>query len=118
MDDKERGVRATSREFARYDQVDKPHEYHLAEGADEGAFDEEYQVRGCDLGQFLRGGDEGKRRFSVELGEALQDLDTVGDPEDRRKGRSFTHELLPWFWNLVRGDFAGRLRGRGQYRQR
>ena len=74
MDDKDRGVRATSREFARYDQVDKPHDYHLAEDADEGAFDEEYQVRGCDLAQFLHGGKEGKRRFSLELGEALRDI--------------------------------------------
>lgn len=74
MDDKDRGVRATSREFARYNQVDKPQDYHLAEGADEGAFDEEYEIRGCDLGQFLHGGQEGKRRFSLELGEALRDI--------------------------------------------
>ncbi len=74
MDSKERGVRATSREFARYDQVDKPQEYHLAEGADEGAFDEEYQIRGCDLGQFRHGGAEDKQRFSQELGEALREI--------------------------------------------
>ncbi len=74
MDKKERGVRATSREFSRYDQVEKPQEYHLAEGADEGAFDEEYRILSCDLGLFLHGGDEGKHRFARELGEALRDI--------------------------------------------
>jgi isopenicillin N synthase-like dioxygenase len=74
MSDKERGVRATSREFARYDQVEKPQDYHLAEGADEGAFDEDTQIRGCDLGRFLEGGEEDRRSFARELGEALRDI--------------------------------------------
>ena len=51
-------MRATSREFARYDQVDKPQEYHLAEGADEGP-STRVPDPGCDLGQFLHGGEEG-----------------------------------------------------------
>jgi isopenicillin N synthase-like dioxygenase len=87
MDDKERGVHATSKEFARYDQVDKPQEYHLAESADEGAFDEAYEIKVCDLGRFLHGGEEAKRSFCRELGDALRDigfaiLDNTGiDPE-------------------------------------
>jgi isopenicillin N synthase-like dioxygenase len=74
MSDKERGVRATSREFARYDQVDKPQDYHLAEGADQGAFDEDYQIRSCDLGRFLEGGEDDRQGFARELGEALRDI--------------------------------------------
>jgi len=74
MDKKERGVRATSREFARYDQVEKPQEYRLAEGADEGAFDEEYRIRGHDLSLFLHGSNEEQHRFSQELGESLRDI--------------------------------------------
>jgi isopenicillin N synthase-like dioxygenase len=67
---KAEGVEATNAEFLRYDQVEKSQRYHLAEAAAE-AFDDEYQIKTCDIGRFLHGGDDDKRRFAAELGEAL-----------------------------------------------
>ncbi|PYQ09249.1 MAG: hypothetical protein DMF83_04040, partial [Acidobacteria bacterium] len=67
------GVGATNREFVRYDQVEKRQTYHLAETADGAeAFDEDYAIRTCDLGRFLRGGEADRRAFATELGEALE----------------------------------------------
>src|SRR5206468_7517785 len=67
------GVGATNREFVRYDQVEKRQTYHLAETADGAeAFDEDYAIRTCDLGRFLRGGEDDRRAFATELGEALE----------------------------------------------
>ena len=57
---KEDGVSAVNQEFIKYDQVDKPHTYHLAETGAEDEFDEDFQVPTCDLSQFLQGGDAGK----------------------------------------------------------
>jgi isopenicillin N synthase-like dioxygenase len=67
------GTRATNEEFLRYDQVEKRQRYHLAESAEE-AFDDEYRIRTCDIGRFLHGGPEDRRRFAAELGDALQDI--------------------------------------------
>jgi isopenicillin N synthase-like dioxygenase len=67
-------VDASSTEFSRYDQVDKP-EYHLAESADDpAAFDEDFRFTTCDLGRFLDGDQGDRRRFADELGEALRDI--------------------------------------------
>jgi len=72
-DRKSDGVAATNREFIRYDQVEKRQTYHLAEAADgTEAFDEDYAIRTCDLGRFLRGDDADRRAFATELGEALE----------------------------------------------
>lgn len=74
LDDKKRhGVIATNREYGRYDQVEKKQVYHLADtGADE--FDEDYEIRTCDLGLFLRGNERDRQRFVTDLGEALRDI--------------------------------------------
>ena len=75
MDDKKRhGAEATSREFARYDQVRKPQSYHLAEQDGTEAFDDEYRIRSCDIGRFLHGDAADRRTFAQELGAALQDI--------------------------------------------
>ena len=67
------GVGATNREFIRYDQVEKRQTYHLAEAADGAeAFDDDYVIRTCEIGRFLRGGDVDRRAFARELGEALE----------------------------------------------
>ncbi len=71
---KERGVRATNRDFARYDQVAKSQTYGLAEGAREERFDDDYEVRTVDLSRWTRG-DEGERAaFARELGAALEEI--------------------------------------------
>jgi isopenicillin N synthase-like dioxygenase len=73
-DRKSAGIDATNQAYARYDQVEKTQEYHLAEGRHEEAFDEDYRIRTCDLGRYLRGGDADKAAFARELGSALQDI--------------------------------------------
>ncbi|MFT4841292.1 MAG: isopenicillin N synthase-like dioxygenase [Planctomycetota bacterium] len=71
---RQRGILASSAEFTRYDQVNKP-DYHLAESAD-GAdvFDEDFEFATCDLGRFLHGDAGDKRKFADELGEAMRDI--------------------------------------------
>lgn len=64
MQSKEDGVHALNRDFIRYEQVEKRQAYHLAEGADE-QFDEEFQVKTCDL----RHPD-----FARDLGDALREI--------------------------------------------
>lgn len=72
--DEHPGPRASSAEFARYDQVGKP-DYHLAEAADRPEdFDEAFAFTTCDLGRFLRGDERDRRAFARELGEALQEI--------------------------------------------
>ncbi len=66
------GIDATNQAFARYDQVNKPHEYHLAEARHGEAFDDDYRIRTCDLGRFLRGDAADRRAFARELTDALR----------------------------------------------
>jgi isopenicillin N synthase-like dioxygenase len=76
MERKEDGIHATNQDFIRYDQVEKRQTYRLAESGtnDADEFDDQFQIRTCDLGQFLHGGEEGKRAFAHELGEALREI--------------------------------------------
>lgn len=71
-DRKVEGIDATNQAYAGYDQVRKPQEYHLAEARHHEQFDEEYRIRTCDIGRFLRGDEADRRAFARELGEALQ----------------------------------------------
>lgn len=73
-DSKQAGTKASSKEFSRYDQVDKP-AYHLAEAADGAdAFDEDFTLVTCDLGQYLHGNAADKAAFSQHLGEAMSEI--------------------------------------------
>src|SRR5437773_4554223 len=64
MKSKEDGVRALNQDFIRYEQVEKRQAYHLAEAACE-QFDEEFQVRTCDMR---------KASFAQDLGDALREI--------------------------------------------
>ncbi len=70
---KAHGVEAINQEYILYDQVEKAHTYHLAEDGQED-FDEDFQIKTCDLDQFLNGGEAGKERFAQEFGSALEDI--------------------------------------------
>ena len=72
--EKTQGIEALNRDFRKYDQVRKEHEYRLAEKKGVEEFDEDYEIRTCDLGLFLNGGESGKERFASELGEALEGI--------------------------------------------
>lgn len=73
-DRKAEGVEATNQAYARYDQVHKSQEYHLAEARHGEAFDEDYRVRTCDIGRFLDGDADDRRAFARELGQALREI--------------------------------------------
>jgi len=71
---KERGIHSENRDFQRYDQVKKDHRYHLAEHSDIEMFDDEYEIKTCDMRMFFDGGEEGKGQFALELGGALEGI--------------------------------------------
>jgi isopenicillin N synthase-like dioxygenase len=72
--DQQRGTLASSGEFSRYDQVDKP-DYHLAEAADRPEdYDEDFRFTTCDLGRFLHGDARDRDAFVEELGVAMRDI--------------------------------------------
>jgi isopenicillin N synthase-like dioxygenase len=72
-DPKAHGVDAVSTEFERFDQVGRPQEYRLAESADE-AFDDEFEIKTCDMGLFFHGGPEGQAAFAQQLGQAMEEI--------------------------------------------
>ena len=71
---KSKGVRALNQDFNRFDQVKKDQVYYLSEGAGEEAFDEDYEIKTCDLSMFLSGTEEEKQAFATQLGAALEDI--------------------------------------------
>jgi isopenicillin N synthase-like dioxygenase len=69
-----RDVTTLNSEYAHYDQVKKEQVYHLAETTGDEMFDEEFQIKTCDIGPFLHGGPEEKARFARELGSAMEEI--------------------------------------------
>jgi len=67
-------IDAKNRDFARFEQVKKEQEYRLAEAEEAEQFDEDFRIRTCDLGRFLRGNEGDRRAFARELGEALEEI--------------------------------------------
>jgi isopenicillin N synthase-like dioxygenase len=76
MESKEDGIHATNQDFIRYDQVEKRQTYRLAETGtnDLDAFDDQFQIRTCDIGRFLHGDASDKRAFAQELGDSLHEI--------------------------------------------
>jgi isopenicillin N synthase-like dioxygenase len=70
----EDGIRAKNRDFKKYEQVNKDQEYNLVEGAGQEEFDEDFEIRTCDMSLFFEGGETGKRQFAQDLGEALEGI--------------------------------------------
>ena len=68
------GIKAVNQDFSKYDQVDKQQTYKLVEDKSTDEFDEEFQIRTCDMGKFFEGGEAGKKAFAQELGEALESI--------------------------------------------
>ncbi len=71
---KEHGIEAVNQEFSRYEQVEKDQTYNLAEKEELDQFDTEYEIKTCDMNLFFNGGEEGKRQFAKDLGEALEGI--------------------------------------------
>ncbi len=72
--DQDHGTQASSSEFSRYDQVDKP-DYHLAEAADGAdAFDDEFEFTTCDISLYLHGTEAERAQFVDDLGGAMREI--------------------------------------------
>ena len=73
----EHGIKAVNQEYTQYDQVEKEQTYHLAEGGSEEEFDEETQIRTCDMRLFYHGGPGGRAQFARDIGEAMEGIGFV-----------------------------------------
>ena len=71
---KDKGIRAQNKDFGKYEQVTKNQEYNLVENTESEEFDEEYQIKTCDMKLFFEGGEAGKKEFARQLGEALEGI--------------------------------------------
>ena len=74
MKTKAEGIKAQNQDFKKYEQVKKEQEYNLVENIELDEFDEDYQIKTCDMNLFFQGGEEGKKQFAMELGEALEGI--------------------------------------------
>ena len=73
----EHGIKAVNQEYTHHDQVKKDQTYHLVESTEAEQFDEETQIKTCDMSSFYHGGAEGRAQFARELGEAMEGLGFV-----------------------------------------
>ncbi|HEV2064045.1 MAG TPA: 2-oxoglutarate and iron-dependent oxygenase domain-containing protein [Thermoanaerobaculia bacterium] len=73
-DPDQKRIDATNRDFIRFDQVDKKQDYRLAEAGGGEQFDEDFRIRTCDIGRFLRGDEGDRKAFAQDLGEALREI--------------------------------------------
>lgn len=71
---KEQGINAVNQDFRKYDQVKKDQKYNLVEKENLDEFDEEFEIKTCDMRLFFEGEDAGKKQFAKELGEALEGI--------------------------------------------
>ncbi|NJN42087.1 MAG: isopenicillin N synthase family oxygenase [Flammeovirgaceae bacterium] len=72
--DQKKGIEALNQDFKKYEQVKKDQAYHLSEHADVEQFDAEYVIKTCDMRLFFEGGEEGKKKFALQLGEAMEGI--------------------------------------------
>lgn len=99
-DKKAHGVEAVSKEYERYDQVERPHAYHLAEGAGDEGFDEDFEIKTCDMRLFFEGGDAGKAEFARQLGSAMEEIGfaiLIGHGVDPELHRSVPPKVIEMF---------------------
>lgn len=70
----EKGIESLNQEFKKYEQVQKDQSYHLSEHEGQDQFDEEYEIKTCDMGLYFNGGEQGKKEFARQLGEAMRGI--------------------------------------------
>jgi len=66
-------VNSSSREFRRYDQVEKRHTYRLAENPGD-EFDDDYRIQVFDFDPYLNGDAAARARFAGEFAAAVQEI--------------------------------------------
>ena len=72
--DQDKGIEALNQDFKKYEQVQKDQSYHLSENEGEDLFDEEFQIKTCDMSLFFNGGEAGRKEFARQLGEAMRGI--------------------------------------------
>ncbi len=98
------GVDAVNQDFIRYDQVNKEHTYNLAEHENEDQFDDDFQIKTCDIGQYLHGDEKDKKFFAQELGSAMEEIGfaiLVGHGVDGRLYEEAEERVVEMFSSLT-----------------
>jgi len=94
------GIKAINQDFKKYDQVNKEHSYKLVEDEKKDQFDNEFEIRTCDMEKFFHGGPAGKKQFAKELGAALESIGFAiltghgVDPQLYQEGQIKTAEIF------------------------
>ena len=70
----QKGLTALNQEFRRYEQVTKDQSYGLSEQRDREEFDDDFEIKTCDLGLWLHGDEADKRTFANDIGAAMEDI--------------------------------------------
>jgi len=68
------GVKSVNQQYRRFEQVNKDQTYGLSENAGIDRFDEQFEIRVCDMAAWFDGGLAGQREFSRSLGQALEEI--------------------------------------------
>jgi len=73
-DARQRGVKSLNQDYRRYEQVEKNQTYGLSENEAVDRFDDDFEIRVCDMADWLDGGEAGKARFARSLGSAMEEI--------------------------------------------
>ncbi len=71
---KEKGIKALNQEYTKYDQVKKEQAYHLAESSED-QFDNDYEIKTCDLSHFFHGGEKVSKNLRTNSAKRWQASD-------------------------------------------
>lgn len=73
-DTRQSGIKALNQAYRRYEQVDKNQTYGLSENAEVDRFDDDFEIRVCDMADWFDGGAAGRARFAHGLGSAMEEI--------------------------------------------
>lgn len=72
-----KGIHANNRDFREFDQVNKTQTYQLSETADTEAFDDNFEVKTCDMSLLYSSDATDRAAFVQSLGSAMQEIGFV-----------------------------------------
>ncbi len=94
------GIDANNQQFSQYDQVNKSQVYQLSEQVDSEDFDEEFEIKSCDMSGLLSGDATEAEIFSKQLGAALEEIGfavLTGHGVDPDLYRQATDKVIDFF---------------------
>lgn len=74
---KNQGINALNQQFRRFEQVNKAQQYRLVEGEGEELFDDEYQIKTCDMRLVFSSDENDREAFAQQLGRAMEQIGFV-----------------------------------------